>query len=45
MGFAVRGWRLAVIDRYLSEGRLINYALSLENAKVWAVFNANSEME
>mgnify|MGYP006267162653 CR=1 FL=1 len=35
----------AVVDRYLSEGALINYALSLENAKLWAVFNANSEME
>ncbi len=35
----------AVVDRYLSEGALVNYALSLEHAKLWAVFNANSEME
>lgn len=34
-----------VVNRYLSEGKLINYALSLENAKLWAVFNAESEME
>ncbi|MCB0595248.1 MAG: hypothetical protein H6557_10865 [Lewinellaceae bacterium] len=38
-------YQRAVVDRYLSEGKLVNYALSLENAKVWAVFNANSEME
>ena len=35
----------AVVDRYLSEGSLVNYALALEHAKLWAIFNANSEME
>ena len=34
-----------VVNRYFSEGKLVNYALSLENAKLWAVFNAESEME
>lgn len=35
----------AVVDRYLSDGSLVNYALALEQAKLWAIFNANSEME
>jgi|AntRauTorckE5430_2_1112549.scaffolds.fasta_scaffold23516_2 muconolactone delta-isomerase len=35
----------AVVDRYLSDGSLVNYALALEHAKLWAIFNANSEME
>lgn len=35
----------AKVNRLFREGRLINYALSLENSKMWAVFNANSEME
>lgn len=34
-----------VVNKYFSEGKLVNYALSLENAKLWAVFNAESEME
>jgi muconolactone delta-isomerase len=34
-----------VVQKYISEGKLINYALSLENAKLWAIFNASSEME
>lgn len=34
-----------VVNKYFSEGKLVNYALSLENAKLWAVFNADSEME
>lgn len=38
-------YQRAVVDRYLAEGALVNYALSLENAKLWAIFNANSEME
>ncbi|HMR43852.1 MAG TPA: muconolactone Delta-isomerase family protein [Saprospiraceae bacterium] len=35
----------AKVNRLFREGKLINYALSLENSKLWAVFNANSEME
>lgn len=34
-----------MVDRYLLEGKLVNYALSLEEGKLWAVFNANSELE
>ncbi|MCB0570444.1 MAG: hypothetical protein KDC66_11795 [Phaeodactylibacter sp.] len=35
----------AVADRYFSEGKLVNYALSIEAARIWAVFNARTEME
>ena len=38
-------YQRAVVEQYFSEGRLFHYALSLESAKLWAVFNANSEME
>lgn len=34
-----------VVNKFLSQGKLINYALSLDNAKLWAVFSANSELE
>jgi len=34
-----------VVDRYLEEGKLINYALSMDRRQLWAIFNANSEME
>ena len=34
----------AIVDRFFKEGKLVNYSLSLENSKIWAVFNANSEM-
>ena len=35
----------ATVNRLLSEGKILNYALSLENAKLWAVFSARSEAE
>ncbi len=35
----------AVISDYLSKGKLINYAISLEKSKIWAVFSATSEVE
>jgi len=38
-------YQRAVIERYLSEGSLVNYAMAMDNAKLWAIFNANSEME
>lgn len=38
-------YQRAAINRFFSEGKLVNYALSLENSKLWAVFSANSEME
>ncbi|MEN0003981.1 MAG: muconolactone Delta-isomerase family protein [Bacteroidota bacterium] len=34
-----------LLQRFLEEGILVNYALSLEHSKLWAVFNATSEME
>lgn len=35
----------AMVKEYLSQGKLLNYALSIEKAKVWAIFSASSEME
>ncbi|MBL7814538.1 MAG: hypothetical protein JNL70_05995 [Saprospiraceae bacterium] len=35
----------AMVNDYFSEGKLVTYAVSLESAKVWAVFNADSEAE
>jgi muconolactone delta-isomerase len=34
-----------VVNKYLANGKLLHYALSLENGKLWATFSANSEME
>ncbi len=34
-----------VVERYLEEGKLVNYALSMDNDRFWAIFNARSEME
>lgn len=34
-----------VVNKFLSQGKIINYALSLDNAKLWAIFSANSEIE
>ena len=36
--------RMAV-NKLFEEGKLINYALSLENSKLWAVFSAKSELD
>ena len=36
--------RMAV-NKLFEEGKLVNYALSLENSKLWAVFTAKSELE
>lgn len=33
------------VDQLLAEGTLVNYMMALEDAKVWAVFSANSEYE
>jgi len=33
------------INKLFREGRLINYALSLDHSKMWAVVAANSEKE
>lgn len=34
-----------VVDLFFSEGSLVNYMLALDDAKLWAVFCANSEYE
>ncbi len=33
------------VNRLLGEGKILNYALSLENSKLWVVFSASSETE
>ncbi len=33
------------VNRLLQEGKILNYALSLETSKLWAVFSAHSEAE
>ncbi len=38
-------YQRAVVNKYFKEGKLLNYALSLENSKLWAVFTATSELE
>ena len=38
-------YQRAVVNRFFSEGKLLNYALSFEKAKLWVIFNAPSEME
>ncbi|MBK8192410.1 MAG: hypothetical protein IPK76_04160 [Lewinellaceae bacterium] len=35
----------AAVNRLLNEGKILNYALSLENSKLWAVFSVHSESE
>lgn len=35
----------AAVNRLLSEGKILNYALSLENSKLWVVFSVTSETE
>jgi muconolactone delta-isomerase len=33
----------AVVNQYFADGKLVSYCVSLEKAKVWAVFNAETE--
>lgn len=35
----------AKVNEYFAEGKLVSYAVSLESAKVWAIFNADTESE
>ena len=35
----------AKVNKLFRDGRLVNYALSLDNSKMWAVVCANSEIE
>lgn len=34
-----------VVNKYLANGKLVSYALALENGKLWAIFSSNSELE
>lgn len=34
-----------VVDRLFDEGKLRSYAQSFEDTRLWAIFNANSEVE
>ena len=38
-------YQRAAVNRFLDEGKLVSYSLSLDSQKLWAVFNANSEVE
>jgi muconolactone delta-isomerase len=35
----------AKVNKLFREGKLVNYALSLDHSKIWAVLNGNSEKE
>lgn len=35
----------AKVNKLFRDGKLINYALSLDNSKIWAILQANSEHE
>ncbi|MEI6408171.1 MAG: muconolactone Delta-isomerase family protein [Bacteroidota bacterium] len=35
----------AAVNRLLHEGKILNYALSLENSKLWATFSVRSKDE
>lgn len=34
-----------VVNKFFEEGKLLNYSLSLESGKIWAIFSANSELD
>ena len=34
-----------MVNQLLTEGKILNYALSLENSKLWVVFVAQSESD
>lgn len=38
-------YQRAIINKFFREGKILNYALSLESSRLWAVFNADSELE
>ena len=37
--------QITAVNKLLGEGKILNYALSLEQSKLWVVFSANSESE
>ena len=38
-------YQKTVVKKYFSQGKLLNYALSLEKSKAWAIFSAPSMKE
>ncbi len=38
-------YQRATVNRFFSENKLTNYSVSLESARLWAIFNADSESE
>lgn len=38
-------YQRAMVNRLFKDGKLLNYALSLESSRLWTVVNASSEME
>jgi len=35
----------AKVNKLFRDGKLVNYALSLDNSKIWATINADSELD
>jgi hypothetical protein len=33
------------VNKLFEEGKIVSYALSLENSKLWGIFTANSELQ
>jgi len=38
-------YQKAVVDKFMEEGIIANYALSLEKSKLWMIIKASSEFE
>ncbi len=38
-------YQKTIVNRYFSQGKLLNYAFSLEKSKAWAIFSASSVKE
>ena len=38
-------YQKTMVQKYLSQGKLLNYAWSLDSSKAWAIFNASSIKE
>ena len=42
---ALLPYQKTMVQKYLSQGKLLNYALSIERSKAWAIFSATSIKE
>lgn len=38
-------YQRAMVNKLFKDGVLLNYALSLESSRLWAIFSAHSELE